>query len=162
MLSLAQAALAEMRALIFELRPEALESEGLVVALERRVEVLRARHKLCVRTELPEEPGMPPETKEALYRIAQEAMHNTTKHAGASTVDLVVELCEGEVALEVRDDGSGFDASGSFPGHLGLKSMRERAARLGGALTVESAPGRGTRVRARLPLTQKAPPGGGR
>jgi len=65
---------------------------------------------------------------------------------------LRLEQVDGSVALEVRDDGSGFDPSGSFPGHLGLRSMRERAVRLGGTLEIESAPGAGTLVLTRIPL----------
>ncbi len=152
-LSLAEAGLAEMRALIFELRPETLEAEGLMAALEKQAAALYARHEIKVNTTLcDEEPAMSPETKEALYRIAQEALQNTVKHAGAENVDLRLERLDGSVALEVSDDGSGFDPSGYFPGHLGLRSMRERAAQLGGTLEIESSPGRGTRVITRIPL----------
>ena len=87
-LSLAEAGLAEMRALIFELRPESLETEGLVAALEKQAAALRARHGIAVDAELCDEPDVPLEVKEALYRIAQEALHNTVKHARASRVDL--------------------------------------------------------------------------
>ena len=76
---------------------------------------------------------------------------NTVKHAQADGVELRLEQDAGETILEVRDDGGGFDPEGSFPGHLGLKSMRERVARLGGTLRIESAPGEGTRVRAQIP-----------
>jgi signal transduction histidine kinase len=125
-------ALAEMRALIFELRPESLEEEGLVVALTKHAESLRARHQIDVQVDLCEEPDLPLETKEALYRIAQESLHNIVKHARASTVAL--RLCAPTpqtpvLALDIRDDGVGFDPTGAFPGHLGLRSMRERAAR---------------------------------
>jgi len=149
-LSLAEAGLTEMRALIFELRPESLETEGLVTALNQQAAALEARHELPVHTTLGEEPDLPLETKEALYRIAQEALHNTVKHAHASRADLKLESEVGGIALEVSDDGVGFDPEGSFSGHLGLKSMRERATRLGGTLWVESAPGEGTTIRVRI------------
>ena len=149
-LSLSEAGLAEMRALIFELRPEALESEGLNSALEKQAAALRARHGISVRTSLGEEPALPPETKEALYRIAQEALQNTVKHAGAANVNLGVGRANGSVTLDVSDDGSGFDPAGDFPGHLGLRSMRERAESFGGTLQIESAPGEGTRIRVRI------------
>ncbi len=149
-LSLAEAGLAEMRALIFELRPESLEQEGLVAALTKQTAALRARHGLAVQTTLCEEPELPLEAKEVLYRVAQEALHNVVKHARASRVDLRLD-CGPRVVLEVRDDGQGFDPQGSFPGHLGLKSMRERAEHLGGRVTIQSAPGQGTTVRAELP-----------
>src|SRR5213078_3825441 len=86
--SLAEAGLAEMRALIFELRPESLESEGLVAAISKQAAALRARHQIEVRADLGAEPALPLERKEALYRIAQEATHNTVKHARAGAIDL--------------------------------------------------------------------------
>ena len=141
-----------MRALIFELRPESLETEGLVAALEKQAAALRARHEIEVSTSLCDEPETPLETKEAIYRIAQEAMHNTVKHARANKVKLEMACDSGSVSLEVSDDGVGFDPGGEFPGHLGLRSMRERALRLGGTFRVESSAGGGTTIRARIPL----------
>jgi signal transduction histidine kinase len=149
-LALAEAGLAEMRALIFELRPESLETEGLVAALDKQVVVLRTRHKLTVEADLGEEPDLSLEKKEVLYRIAQEALHNIIKHARASTVFLRLARQENEIILEVRDNGRGFDPTGPFPGHLGLRSMQERVERVGGALTRESAPGQGTCIQARV------------
>ena len=94
---------------------------------------------------------MPLALKEPLYRVAREALHNTVKHARAGRIELSL-ACDAEgIGLEVADDGVGFDPSGAFPGHLGLRSMRERVAALGGTLEIDSAPGRGTRVRARIP-----------
>jgi signal transduction histidine kinase len=84
--------------------------------------------------------------------VAQEALHNAVKHARAHTLDLHLELGDGEVGLVVADDGRGFDTGREFPGHLGLQSMRERAAAVGGTLEIQSAPGEGTRLRARFPL----------
>jgi signal transduction histidine kinase len=141
-----------MRALIFELRPESLEQNGLVVVLDRQAEALRVRHRVEVTTDLGEEPASSLEVKQAVYRIAQEALHNIVKHAGATRVDVLLDCAEGRLRLEVRDNGAGFVAAGDVPGHLGLRSMRERAAQLGGTLTVHSAPGEGTRVVAEVPL----------
>lgn len=78
-------------------------------------------------------------------------MHNTVKHARASRAELKLQCDAQGVVLEVSDDGVGFDPEGDFSGHLGLKSMRERAARVGATLRIESAPGEGTRIRARIP-----------
>ncbi len=150
-LSLAEAGLAEMRALIFELRPETLESEGLVAALTRQIESVRARHGLEIRAEWCEEPDLTYEISEAMYRIAQEALNNIVKHARAQRVVVSLSCASDEVRLEVRDDGDGFTSEDSFPGHLGLRSMRERAVRLGGTLQVESAPSQGTRIHVRIP-----------
>jgi PAS domain S-box-containing protein len=149
-LSLAEAGLAEMRALIFELRPDSLEKEGLVAALTRQAAALRARHKLAVRTELCPEPALSFEAKEALYRIAQESLNNTVKHAQAERVDLRLDVRRGEILLELVDDGVGFDPQAEYSGHMGLNSMRERAAKLGGTLDIDSSVGKGTRVRVRI------------
>lgn len=151
-LSLAEAGLAEMRALIFELRPESLKEEGLIAAITKQIESVRARHKIAVEADLPGEPEIPLELKEAVYRIAQEALTNTVKHARANRIVLQMDGGEEEIVLEVSDDGVGFDGDGSYPGHFGLRSMRERAAGVGGTLEVETAPGSGTRIRARIPV----------
>jgi PAS domain S-box-containing protein len=148
---LAEAGLAETRALIFELRPESLEREGLVAALEKQAAAVRARHGLDVRCRLGEEPSVSLTVKEVLYRIAQEALQNVVKHARARAVELALADDARGLALRVGDDGVGFDPTGSFPGHLGLGSMRERAAAVGGSVEFESAPGRGTTVVARVP-----------
>ncbi len=151
-LQLAEAGLTEMRALIFELRPESLENEGLAVALEKQAASLQARHHLTVETELCDEPAVPLDAKEALYRIAQEALHNIAKHAHARCVSIRLRCDAAAVGLEIRDDGVGFDPGGSFPGHLGLRSMRERAARIGGSLEIVSTPGEGTHLTSSIPL----------
>lgn len=151
LLSLAEAALNEMRALIFELRPESLESEGLVAALAKQGAALQARHEVRIQSDLCEEPALPLKAKQELYRVTQEALQNTIKHAHARTVDLILHQTEDAVILEVHDDGIGFDPLGAFPGHLGLRSMRERVGNLGGTLRIESAPGQGTRLRAQVP-----------
>lgn len=151
-LSLAEAGLAEMRALIFELRPESLETEGLVAALNKQASSLRARHHLVVETAFCEEPEAALEVKQVLYRIAQEALHNTVKHARASRVTLRLERSGDRLVLVIADNGVGFDPQREFPGHLGLRSMRERAERLGGVFVVDSAPDQGTRLQAEIPL----------
>jgi signal transduction histidine kinase len=150
-LSLAEAGLAEMRALIFELRPESLETEGLVAALEKQASALRVRHEIGIEVVLCDEPEATLEVKEALYRIAQESLHNTVKHARATRVRVQMACNPERITLEISDDGLGFDTGGEFPGHLGLRSMRERAQRLGGFLEVESEPGKGTTVRSHIP-----------
>jgi PAS domain S-box-containing protein len=150
-MNLAEAGLSEMRALIFELRPEVLEAEGLVAALRKQGEALAARHKLKVMTHFDEEPSVPLTVKEALYRIAQEATHNIVKHARAGQVELALFQVDG-LTLEIKDDGQGFDPQASFSGHLGLHSMRERAEKLGGRFELFSQPGQGTTVRVWLPV----------
>ena len=151
-LQLAEAGLSEMRALIFELRPESLESEGLVVALEKQTAALRARHRLTVQTDLGTEPDVPLPVKEMFYRVSQEALHNIVKHAGASQVSVGLGVADGRLTLTIRDNGQGFDASGQFPGHLGLKSMWERVERVGGEFQIDSVVGMGTTITVTITL----------
>lgn len=148
---LAQAGIAEMRALIFELRPEALERDGLVGALKRQLDALESRHSLETNADLGSEPELPLATKQVLFRIAQEAIHNVVKHARAERVRVRLASDAERVRLEVEDDGVGFDTSERFPSRLGLRSMRERAGALGGALELTSGPGSGTLVVVEVP-----------
>jgi signal transduction histidine kinase len=143
-----------MRALIFELRPDSLEREGLVAALNRQAAAMRARHRLEVRTDFYGEPALPFEAKEASYRIAQEALHNIAKHAHATRVEIQLCAAQGEIVLELTDDGVGFNPQAVYSGHMGLNSMRERAAQIGGTLEVESQAGQGATVRLRIPRPQ--------
>ena len=149
----ADAGLIEMRALVFDLRPESLEREGLRTALKRLAAAIAARHSLPMDISVCDhELPLRLETKESIYRIAQEALNNAAKHARAGQLQVRLRCGEAEVTLEVSDDGIGFDPKGSYPGHLGLRSMSERAAHAGGSLEIDSAPGRGTHVRARFPI----------
>jgi signal transduction histidine kinase len=150
-LTLSEAALTEMRALIFDLRPDSLlESEGLISALTRQTALIRARHNIGVSEAFGDEPLVPIEAKESLYRIAREALHNAVKHARASHIRLRLDCSDG-ITLAIADDGIGFDPAGDFPGHLGLRSMRERVAKLGGSLQIESTPGSGTHIAVYIP-----------
>jgi signal transduction histidine kinase len=96
------------------------------------------------------------ESKQALYRIAQEALHNAGRHARATEVRIVLSQIDSHVRLEVHDNGVGFDSGRALPGHFGLNTMRERATGLGGTLEIESHPGDGTMVRAIIPTGQAA------
>jgi PAS domain S-box-containing protein len=153
-LRLSEAALAEMRALIFELRPEALEREGLTGALKHHTEVLRARYGIAVEESFNVEPTMSWDTKQALYRVAQEALHNAGRHARATQVRIILSQDGTEIRLEVWDNGIGFDTDADHPGHFGLNTMRERATELGGSLQIESRPQLGTKVRAIVPASR--------
>jgi signal transduction histidine kinase len=150
-LSLAEVGLSEMRALIFELRPASLQNEGLVVALTKQADALRARHKLEIVTAFCPEPDISLDTKEALYRIAQEALQNIAKHASATRVELLMQMEPERLTLEIKDNGKGFDTSREFPGHLGMKSMPERAAQIGGEFHIQSQPGTGTVITVAIP-----------
>lgn len=153
-LTLAEAGLSEMRSLIFELRPESLEREGLVAALSKQAAAVRARHQITVVTELDADPALPMKTNEALYRITQEALNNVVKHARAKRVVIRMTQSGGLAKLAIEDDGVGFDPEQAFPGHLGLRSMRERCEQVGARLRVASEPGKGSRVEVEVPLLQ--------
>ena len=149
--NLAEAGLAEMRALIFELRPEVLEQEGLNAALSKQVEALEVRHNLVGEFSSNDEPTLSFSAKQALFRIVQEALHNIVKHAKAEHVWVSLEQTNDAVHLSIRDDGIGFDTEQSFTGRLGLKSMRERTAQLGGVFDLNST-SEGTSLAVEVPL----------
>jgi signal transduction histidine kinase len=149
--NLAEAGLAEMRALIFELRPEVLEKEGLAAALRKQVEALEVRHKIKADFSCGTEPSLPFASKQTLYRVAQEAMHNIVKHAKATYVNVSLQQSDHCTRLVISDNGVGFDTTREFTGHLGLKSMRERTLGLGGSFEVTSAPGEGTTLKIEVP-----------
>jgi PAS domain S-box-containing protein len=151
-LSLAESGLSEMRALIFELRPESLQNEGLVVAITKQADALRARYKLEVMTDLGSEPDISLDWKEVLYRVTQEAMQNIARHSHATKVEIRLHQNDNCLVLEIHDNGMGFDTSREYPGHLGLQSMRERVAQIGGDFSVVSQPGIGTTISVSLPL----------
>ncbi len=139
-------AFAEMRALIFELRPGNLEQEGLSRALKTHAAALQGRLGLpiVVDSELPERLPLPAE--EVLYRIAQEALHNVVKHAAAQRVRVEVRRFDGGARLRVEDDGKGFDVERVPEGHLGLAGMRARSERVGARFSCTSEIGEGTTI----------------
>jgi signal transduction histidine kinase len=145
---LTEGALAEMRALIFELRPGALQEEGLIAALRKHSAALSAREGVAIEVRAPEQRvPIEPSIEEHLYRCAQEALHNVVKHAGASRVIVRLETGRyGLLELEIEDDGVGFDPERVPAGHLGLRTMTDRVEQIGGAMEITSAPGAGTRV----------------
>jgi signal transduction histidine kinase len=148
----AQQALKEMRLVVHQLRPHALEHEGLAGALEQRLDAVERRAGLQARLLVEGELDLPAAIEAELYHIAQEALNNALKHAAATAVTVHLAIVGAEqgncvVRLEVADDGCGFDpqAIGDHGG-LGLISLRERAAKLGATVHIHSAPGAGTRV----------------
>ncbi|WP_135229720.1 sensor histidine kinase [Deinococcus fonticola] len=155
-INLAEGGVSEMKALLFSLRPDALEEGGLIAALTQHARALEARHGLKVQAELNEEPPLTPDAQAAAYRVMQEALHNVVKHARATQVCLAVRQDGLQVVLTVQDDGRGFDPQAPRPGSLGQRSMRERAAGAGGTLHVQSAEGQGTTLTLTLPASQVA------
>ncbi|HYM25432.1 MAG TPA: PAS domain S-box protein [Vicinamibacterales bacterium] len=145
---------------VWELRPAVLEARGLGAALTEYVRTWSKRFgidaRLHVTPPAAEAPSL--DTATAIYRLAQEALHNVVKHARGTRVDIVLERTHDSVSLIVEDDGVGFDPSlmdGGTQG-FGLIGMRERAALAGGTVQIESAVNRGTTIIARLPLQTAA------
>jgi signal transduction histidine kinase len=152
---IAQQALKEMRLMVYELRPPALEQEGLLGALHVRLGAVEQRAGVEARLLAQEIVDLPAPIEEGLYRIAIEALNNALKHASATAVTVHVRADAGRVVLEVVDDGVGFDVAlnAHSPG-MGLHTMRERAEELGGTLAIHSAPGKGTSIVARVPVAR--------
>jgi signal transduction histidine kinase len=152
--SAAQQALKEMRLLVYELRPPNDLEEGLAVAIERRLEAVERRTGMVARLIVSGEEKLPPAASLALYRIAEEALNNTLKHASAATVLVALRFNHHEASLEVADDGRGFDHTSRPEGGMGLINMRDRAASLGSRLSIDSAPGQGTRISVTIRLPE--------
>jgi signal transduction histidine kinase len=145
--NMAEAALSEMRTLIYELRPELLETEGLLAALKKQIIAMETRHSLMVHAMLlPSEPELSIDTKEMIYRIAVEALHNIIKHARASTVWITLSHSDTAFMLNIRDNGVGFHIDAVPTQHFGLRLMRERIAQIGGKIIISSAPQAGTQI----------------
>jgi signal transduction histidine kinase len=151
--ALAREAMGELRSLIFELRPASLEAEGLATTLRKHIDVLRRVSGQDVRLRADGAPRLDPDAESEVFRVAQEALHNAVRHADARRIDVRLTNGDGRLVLEVSDDGAGFDAAdpGLRSRRLGLTSMEERAAALGGVLRIESNVGGGTRVRLEVP-----------
>ncbi len=156
----AQQALREMRLLIYELRPAALDDDGLVAAIKARLEAVEARTGVTTAVTAPATLQLTSETETGLYWIAQEALNNALKHAQADKINVVLVQEPSVVTLRIVDNGVGFDTAvspsrspGDSPnkGGLGLRSMQERAARLGWQLTITSTPGQGTTIQVEAP-----------
>jgi signal transduction histidine kinase/integral membrane sensor domain MASE1 len=150
---LTRGALAEMRALIFELRPGALAEEGLEAAVSKHAGALASREGLQVEVVGPAERlPVAPHIEEQLYRLIQEALNNVVKHAHTHSARVAIETGCDDITVTIRDEGDGFDPAAPRPGHVGLASMAERAAGLGGLFSVASRPGEGTTVTVSVPL----------
>jgi len=148
-------ALREMRLLVFELRPPMLEKEGLAAALQARLSAVEGRAGLVTEFSADNVGSPPYRVAEAFYGIAKEALNNVLKHAEASHVSIRLRQLESAIALEITDDGAGFEMPVSTAkSGLGLKGMKERAGGVGAELTISSRTGNGTTVRVEVPLQE--------
>ncbi|MCZ7666872.1 MAG: sensor histidine kinase [Chloroflexi bacterium] len=153
--AMAWEAMLDMRLLIFELRPPVLEEEGLVMALQIRLEAVEARSGVYTHFHTSGERPLPLPLETELYRIAQEALTNVVKHAQAKQVDVTLRFDETQVCLEIEDDGIGFETAAAsslntsvvHSSGMGLRGIQERADKINGDLLIQSAPGQGTMLR---------------
>ncbi len=146
---LTRGALAEMRTLLLELRPSALEEANLSELLRQLTEAITGRGRIPIKFTTTGQAALPAPVKLAFYRIAQESLNNVIKHAGAGQVDVTLTLIDTPAPtakLCISDDGAGFVSASTPPEHMGLKIMSERAEAAGAELTVESHPGQGTKI----------------
>jgi signal transduction histidine kinase len=150
-------ALGELRALVLALRPKSLERDGLAATLRDHVDALRRTHALDMQVETAADLGLTLEQEHMLLRIAQEAIHNVVKHAPLAPARVRLQRLGSRTVLTVGDQGPGFDpvAHSNTERTLGMTTMRERAATLGAAIDVRSAPGRGTTVTVAVRLPRR-------
>ncbi len=143
---LTRGALAEMRTLLFELRPAALKQARLADLLKQLSEALMGRERLPICLDMDGDCELPCDVKVEIYRIAQESLNNIVKYAHASRVEIKVQLGTNRVHMEIKDNGTGFDSTTVKPTSLGLRIMRERAEAIHAELQVASLQGQGTTV----------------
>jgi signal transduction histidine kinase len=144
---LTRGALAEMRTLLLEMRPEALERSDIKSLLTQLADAFIGRVRVPVSLVIQGDCKVSHEVKVAFYRVAQEALNNVAKHSGARQVELCLKCQPGQMNLTVQDDGLGFDLDSIPPDHMGICIMRERASSIGACLSVESQMGQGTIVK---------------
>ncbi|MEU0980901.1 GAF domain-containing sensor histidine kinase [Streptomyces griseus] len=151
--ALAAEAVDELRAAVVELRPAALDEDGLIATLRTQIQVLDRAHAAEVAFESGGVRALPAAQEEALLRVAQEALHNALRHSGAERVSVTLSRRGTGTVLRVTDDGAGFDPTAVRRAgrHLGLVSMRHRANSVGGRLTVASEPGKGATIEMEVP-----------
>jgi signal transduction histidine kinase len=151
----ARQALKEMRLLVYELRPEDFLEDGLVRALQRRLDSVERRSDLNAQLIVEGQIDLSEAAEIALYYIAMEALNNILKHSAATEVTITIRPTKSRVTVEIVDNGCGFDLDrAQMSGGLGLATMHERAEALGGDLRVETKPGSGTRILASIEVAQ--------
>jgi signal transduction histidine kinase len=143
---LTRGAMAEMRSLLVELRPEALIHTELNILLSQLCDVFTGKTQIEVERQLTKKMMLPAERQVVFYRVAQEALNNIAKHAEASQVKINLSRTEEAIELRVCDNGRGFDAKQVSAEHFGLKIMHERATEIGANLDIHSKPGHGTEI----------------
>jgi two-component system, NarL family, sensor histidine kinase UhpB len=147
-----------LRRIIARLSPRVLEEFGLLVAIRRHAQLLASQTRMKARVDLPEEIApMDHDIEVALYRSAQEALHNIAKHSRARNFVVTLHTAGSQVHLEIEDDGIGVSTRAPDDGGFGLTGMRERAVALGGSMTIQPRRGRGTQIQIVLPFSAHEP-----
>jgi signal transduction histidine kinase len=140
--------LKEMRLLLYELKPSTMEQVGLVRAIQHRLDAVEGRANIKTKLSVEGREIISPLKEQELYRIAQEALNNSLKHANASRVDIFLRFINGVIEMGIDDDGIGFDLNTAISnGGLGIQIMKERTEQLGGQLTIVSSREKGTKVK---------------
>jgi signal transduction histidine kinase len=148
------ATIGELRTFIFGLGPQLEQRESLLEALQALAAEVRANVPIKIAVHAVADPDVSADTASELISIAREALSNVARHAGATAASVNLSTPDGALRLEITDDGRGFDVAQQLPPeHRGLRNMEQRAGRMGGALSIESARGDGTRIIVELPLT---------
>jgi len=146
LLRLTRGALAEMRTLLNELRPKAIETAEMSELLSQLLDAARGRTQAQCQLTLDGEGSMPPEVQVAAYRVAQEALNNAAKHARAAHINVELHQQADQVTMRIGDDGRGFDQNHALSNHFGIGIMHERAQEIGAQVDIHSTPGQGTEV----------------
>jgi NarL family two-component system sensor histidine kinase LiaS len=142
----------DLALIIAELRPAALDAQGLPAALTGYLPQWSQNAGIQAELHVQGERALPLEKEQTLFRLVQEALSNVARHSHATRVDLNLDYNSSQVSLQIKDNGQGFDPEAQQRTGYGLQSMEQRARSVGGELTVQSSPGLGTRVQANIPL----------
>ncbi|GED67714.1 sensor histidine kinase LiaS [Brevibacillus reuszeri] len=153
---MAAAAQAEMRALLLHLRPATLQNKSLKEAILELLDELTRKNTMELTWEIEAVEGLPSGIEDHLFRILQESLSNTLRHARANLITVKLFTLQEQVRLRVSDDGVGFDPDGDKLTSYGLRSMQERVAEVGGSMEIYSAIGKGTQIEVRIPLMSQA------
>ena len=141
--------------MVYELRPQILQKEGLIGALEHRLAAVERRAGINARMHVAQQIDLPQKIEEEIFYLSMEALNNALKHAGASEVLLSLDSEQDSLALKVEDNGRGFDPElASSQGGIGISNMIERAEKIGGSLSIQSEPDTGTILSVRIPLDE--------
>lgn len=142
----ARQALKEMRLFLYELSPSNLKKDGLIAALNQRLDAVEGRADMVRKIQSDDNINLTNEQQEEFFFIAQEALNNTLRHAHAKSVEINLKQTRKNIILEIEDDGLGFEIDRNKQGGIGLRSMRERSDKIGAALKINSKPGNGTKI----------------